>query len=62
MIKLQKVDPKATFDRVLDKHFATIKDIQKTFIDSSEEDFKKHADYAPLLAWASQFILLCKDT
>lgn len=51
MIKLQKLDPKAIRNEVLDRHFETLKSIQKYFIDSTIEGFKERSEYAPFLAW-----------
>lgn len=48
-------------DSVLTKHLDTIKTITKSFVDSSTEDFKICSPYAPYLAWASQFIIYCRQ-
>jgi len=62
MIKLQKLDPKAIRNEVLERHFETLKSIQKYFIDSTIEGFKERSEYAPFLAWGQQFVVLCKDS
>lgn len=62
LYKMQKVDPKSIRDSVLNKHFDTIKAIQKSFIDSTNEDYTECSPYAAFIAWASQFIVLCKDS
>lgn len=62
LYKMQKVDPSTIRDSVIEKHFETIKHIQKSFIDNTSEDYKECSQYAAFIAWASQFIVLCKDT
>jgi hypothetical protein len=59
---MQKVDPRTIRDNVISKHFETIKQIQKPFIDSTNEEYPECSPYAAFIAWASQFIVLCKDT
>ncbi len=43
-------------------HLETIKGINKQFIDPANEAFKICNPFAPFLAWASQFIILCKQS
>ena len=58
--KMQNVTFTRLRDSVLDKHLDTIKLITKSFVDSSTEDFKVCAPFAPFLAWASQFVIYCR--
>jgi xylose isomerase len=46
---------------VLTKYFETVKRITKSFVDSSTEDFLVCSPYASFLAWASQFIIYCRQ-
>lgn len=46
---------------VLAKHLETIKRITKSFVDSATDEFLVCHPYAPFLAWASQFIILCRQ-
>ena len=57
--KLQKADP-VIDDDVVQAHLDTIKNITKSFIDSSAPDYKKCSGHAAFLAWASQYIILCQ--
>ena len=61
LYKMQNVVCMNIRDVVLTKHFETIKRITKSFVDSSTEDFLICSPYAPFLAWASQFIILCRQ-
>lgn len=42
-------------------HLETIKGINKQFIDPANEAFKLCNPFAPFLAWASQYIIFCKQ-
>ena len=57
---MQKMDPLALKDNVLTKHLDTIKSITKSFIDSTQEDFKQCSPFAAFVAWASQFVIYCR--
>ena len=48
---MNKIDATAMRQEILDRHFDTLKGIQKFFIDSTVEGFKQNSDYAPFLAW-----------
>lgn len=61
MYKMQNVVVMNIRDQVLTKHLETIKRITKSFVDSSTEDFLTCSPYAPFLAWASQFVILCRQ-
>ena len=61
MYKMQNVVTLKMKDSVLDKHLETIKTITKSFIDSSSDDYGECSPYAPFLAWASQFIIYCRQ-
>jgi len=50
-----------TYKEMLDKHLETIKVITKSFIDSASDDYSVCSPYAPFLAWASQFIIYCRQ-
>jgi len=43
-------------------HLETIKGINKQFIDPANEAFKICSPFAPFLAWASQYIIYCKQS
>ena len=58
--KMQNIVYAKMRDSVLNKHLETIKLITKSFIDSTTEDFKVCSDFAPFLAWSSQFIIYCR--
>ncbi|CDW76447.1 UNKNOWN [Stylonychia lemnae] len=60
--KMEKTQPEYVRDSVIEKHFNTIKGIQKSFIDSTDPEFSFCSNYAAFIAWASQYIVLCKDT
>ncbi len=60
--KMQNVVTLSIRDAVLTKHLDTIKTITKSFVDSSVEDFPICSPYAPYLAWASQFIIFCRQS
>ena len=49
-------------DNVINKHFETIKSVQKSFIDNTDPDYPQCSEYAAFIAWASQYVVLCKDT
>ena len=59
--KMQNIVYAKMRDSVLNKHLETIKLITKSFIDSTTEDFKVCSDFAPFLAWSSQFIIYCRQ-
>lgn len=59
--KMQNIVYAKMRDSVLNKHLETIKLITKSFIDSTTEDFKICSEFAPFLAWASQFIIYCRQ-
>lgn len=59
--KMQNVVTLKMKDAVLDKHLETIKVITKSFIDNSSDDYTECSPYAPFLAWASQFIIYCRQ-
>lgn len=61
MYKMQNIVYANIRDAVLTKHLETIKNITKSFVDSSTEDFLVCSPYAPFLAWASQFIIFCRQ-
>lgn len=61
MYKMQNVVSMEIRQSVLDKHFETIKRITKSFVDSATEDFLICSPFAPFLAWASQFVIYCKQ-
>ncbi len=60
MYKIQKVDCSTIRENVLLKHHHTLSELSKSFTDPASKDFKQCSPFAPLLAWASQFIILCK--
>lgn len=59
--KMQRVRSEDIREGVINKHFATIKAVQKSFIDGTDPDFNECSPYAAFIAWASQFVVLCKD-
>lgn len=61
LYKMQNVVCMNIRDAVLNKHFETIKRITKSFVDSATDGFLVCQPYAPFLAWASQFIILCRQ-
>ena len=60
IFKMQQANPLELSDSALTKHLDTIKSITKSYIDSSNEDFKMCSPFAPFLAWASQFVIFCR--
>eukprot|EP00347_Sterkiella_histriomuscorum_P004679 403359521 len=62
LYKMQRVKAEEVKENVINKHFNTIKNIQKSFIDSTDPDYLQCSPYAAFIAWASQFVILCKDT
>jgi len=60
-MKMNKIDVTSMRQEILDKHFETLKGIQKYFIDSTVEGFKQLSDYAAFVAWGLQFIVYCKE-
>lgn len=58
---MNKIDATAMRQEILDRHFDTLKGIQKFFIDNTVDGFKQNSDYAPFLAWGLQFIIYCKE-
>lgn len=61
LYKMQNVVTLKMRDSVLDKHLETIKTMTKSFVDSSSDDYRECSPYAPFLAWASQFIIYCRQ-
>jgi len=53
VFKLNKVDPALVSEEVANKHFDTLKVINKCFTDPENESFKVCSPYTPLLAWAN---------
>lgn len=58
---MQKVDPLVIKEDVANKHFDTLKNLTKDFIDPEHPNYKKCSPFAPYLAWAQQFILYIKN-
>lgn len=62
MANMNTVDPNILSDSVLTKHLDDIKSVTKSYIDPTDEDYKKCSPYAPFIAWSSQFIMLCRHS
>ena len=56
------IDPVSLSDSVLTKHLDDIKKVTKSYIDPTDEDYKKCSPYACFIAWASQFVMLCRHS
>lgn len=60
MEKMTDIDPSEASDSVLTKHLDSIKTITKSYIDATDEDYKKCSHYSAFIAWASQYVMLCR--
>lgn len=56
------IDPVSISDSVLTKHLEDIKKVTKSFIDPTDEDYKKCSPYSCFIGWASQFVMLCRHS
>jgi hypothetical protein len=56
--KIQKVEPALIDESVVKTHMDTDKHITKSFVDSTQEDYKTCSPFAAFLAWSSQFMVL----
>jgi len=49
-------------DQIADFHFDNIKRITKNFIDPTNDGFRECSNYAPFLAWATQFVIYVRHS
>lgn len=55
---MNRIDPAQISQNVKDKYLNIVRNNSKYFSDTTHEDQKVIADFVPMLAWTSEFLVL----